>query len=129
MTISKSAIVKMTSSENSHVFIWKDFKAWKLILEDIFGDILTPALEAKVVESRKAVQYFNGWAYKDLVGRSTEDMITVQKINEFRQQYSHIRVYHGCRTDDMSCYYEKGLLPSGMAKDIVVDNFSFYSKR
>lgn len=85
----------MVSSENSHVFIWKDFKGWKPALEDMFKDILTPELEAKAKQNAANIEGY-GIECEELIGQLLEDIITMEKVNEFRQRYSHIRVYHGC---------------------------------
>jgi hypothetical protein len=45
----------------------------------------------------------------------------MEKINEFRQLYSHIRAYHACRPDNISTYYEKGLLLR--SKDAQIERF------
>ncbi len=114
----------MVSSENSHIFIWKDFSEWKLALEDMFKDILTPELETKAKQNAANIEgYDDGVECKKLIGQSIEQMITTEKINEFRRRYSHIRVYHGCRPTNVQSYYDKGILPSLKAKDIVVERF------
>ena len=46
----------MVAPENSRIFIWKDFKEWKLALESMFKDILTPELKAKVKKNRAIVK-------------------------------------------------------------------------
>ncbi len=112
----------MVSSENSHIFKWKDFSEWKLALEGMFKDILTPELKDKLKKNRAIVEYCDHpGAFKKLSGQSIDSMITAEKINEFRQRYSHIRVYHGCRPVDVQSYYEKGLLLRD--KDVQIDCF------
>ncbi len=112
----------MGTSENNNVFIWKDFNEWKSALEDMFKDILTPELKAKIKQNRDIVEYCDDpEAFETLAGQSIEAMITMEKINEFRQQYSHIRVYHGCRPVDVQSYYKKGLLLHD--KDALVERF------
>jgi len=112
----------MVSSENSRVFMWKAFGEWKSSLKDMFGDILTPELEAKVKHNRAIVEYCDDpEAFEKLAGHSIDLMVTTEKINEFRQRYSHIRVYHGCRPIDVQSYYEKGLLLCDM--NALVDRF------
>jgi len=97
------------STENVRVFIWKAFTEWKPVLEGMFGDVLIPEVEA---EARKAnVKYGDDQdAFEELTGCSIDSMVTPDKISEFRQTYSHVRVYHGCRPEDISSYKEKGLL-------------------
>ncbi len=110
--------------QNNRVFIWKAFREWKPVLEDMFGDILTPELEAKVKQNRAIVKCCDDpEAFEQLAGQSVEAMITTEKINEFRQRYSHIRVYHGCRPVDVQSYYQNGVLPSIERKDAQVDRF------
>ena len=114
----------MVSSKNNRIFIWKDFKEWKLALEDMFKDILTPELKVKIKKNAARIEYCDDRIEcEELIGQSIEEMITMQKINELRQRYSHIRAYHACRTDDVSSYYEKGVLPSIAVKDFQVDRF------
>jgi len=114
----------MVSSENSHIFMWKDFGEWKSELEGMFKDILTPEFEAKVKQNRAIVEYCDApEAFEKLASQSIVSMITTEKINEFRRRYSHIRVYHGCRPTDVQSYYEKGILPSVELKDVQVDRF------
>ena len=112
----------MVSSKNNHIFIWKDFNEWKPVLEDMFEDILIPELEAKVRQSATDIIYGDDTeTFEKLSGYSIDSMITPEKINEFRQRYSHIRVYHGCRTTDVQSYREKGLLL--LSKDEQIERF------
>ena len=99
------------TSENKRIFIWKDFKEWKPVLEGMFKDILTPELKAKLKKNREIVEYCDDpEAFETLSSKSIGDMITTEQINRCWQRYSHIRVYHGCRPVDVHSYYYKGLL-------------------
>jgi hypothetical protein len=90
----------------------------------MFKDILTPEFEAKVKQNRAIVEYCDDpEAFEKLAGHSIGSMVTTEKINEFRQRYSHIRVYHGCRPIDVQSYYEKGILPSVKLKDVQIARF------
>lgn len=90
----------------------------------MFEDILTPELKAKLEKNREVVKYRDDpEAFETLADQSIEAMITAEKINEFRQRYSHIRVYHACRPENESSYYEKGILPSIKVKDVQVERF------
>jgi hypothetical protein len=110
--------------ENNCVLIWKDFGERKSALEDMFKDILTPKLKTKIKKNRAIVKYYDDRIEcENLIGHSIEAMITTKKINEFRQRYSHIRVYHGCRPTNVQSYYEKGVLPSLAVKDVQIDRF------
>ena len=112
----------MVSSER--IFIWKAFSEWRSVLEDMYRDILAPELEAKVRQSATDIKYGDDTeTFEKLSGHSIDSMITKEKIDEFRQRYSHIRVYHGCRTTDVQSYYEKGILPSIALKDVQVARF------
>lgn len=114
----------MTSPENIGVFIWKDFIEWQPVLEDMFSEILSPELKAKIRNNQKIVKYHDDpEAFEGLASQSIEEMITNEKIDEFRQRYSHIRVYHGCRTSNVQSYYKKGILPSIDLKDAQVNRF------
>ena len=114
----------MASSKNNHVFIWKDFSKWKSALEGMFKDILTPELEAKVKQEAESIKYWNAQTpCEKLIGQPMDSIVTDNKIDEFRQQYSHIRFYHACRTADVSSYYDKGILPSIELKDVLVNRF------
>ncbi len=112
--------------DNKRVFIWKDFREWKLALEGMFKDILTLGLKAKIKKNRAIVEYCDDpETFEKLAGQPIKTMITAKKINEFRQRYSHIRFYHACRptAEDIQSYYEKGVLPSIELKDVQVDRF------
>ncbi len=82
----------MVSSKNNRIFIWKDFSEWKSALEGMFPDILTPELDAKVKQNAESI---NGWfgqiRCEELIGQPMDSIVTDNKIDEFRQQYSHIR--------------------------------------
>ncbi|HUX01268.1 MAG TPA: hypothetical protein VMY35_09865 [Phycisphaerae bacterium] len=91
------------------LFMWKAFAEWKPALEEMFGDILTPEFEAKARQNATDIES-DYIGYKELVDRPIEAIITDNKIAEFRRRYSHIRVYHGCRPEDIKNYYRKGLL-------------------
>lgn len=109
--------------QHNSIFIWKSFREWKPSIEDMFNDILTPEFEVEVRKNAIYIEYCNGQIEcEKLIGKSIEDMAQ-QKISDFRQRYSHIRVYHACRTDDVSSYYKKGLLPSIAVKDVQVNRF------
>ena len=113
---------KVKSSENRHVFIWKDFKEWKSALESMFKDILTPELKAKLKKNREIVEYCdNQTECEEFIGKSFDSIINYQKIDEFRKQYSHIRTYHACRPVDIDSYYQKGILL--LCKDEQVERF------
>lgn len=108
--------------KNSRIFIWKAFSEWRSVLEDMYRDILTPELEAKVRQSATDIKHGDDTeTFEKLSGHLIDSMITTEKINEFRQRYSHIRVYHGCRTTDVQSYREKGLLL--LSKDEQIERF------
>ena len=112
----------MISSDR--IFIWKAFREWKSVLGDMYRDILTPELEAKVRQSATDIKYGDDTeTFEKLSGHSIDSMITKEKIDEFRQRYSHIRAYHACRTSDVQSYYEKGILPSIALKDVQLARF------
>jgi len=118
----KQAIVKMVSSENSHIFIWKAFKEWKSALEDMLGDILTPELKTKVRQNVTRIEYCdNQTECEELIGQSFDSIVPNNTIDKFRQRYSHLRVYHACRPTDVSSYYKKGVRLS--CKEIQVKRF------
>ncbi len=76
----------MATSENKHVFIWKDFREWKPVLEDMFKDILTPELKVKLKKNQEIVEYCDDpKAFETLSSQSIGDMITTEKINRFWQ--------------------------------------------
>jgi len=89
--------------------VWKAFVEWKPALEAMFGDILTTEIEAKARQNATHIES-GEMGYRELLGQPTEPIITNNKIDEFRRRYSHMRAYHGCRSDDTSNYYKKGLL-------------------
>ena len=76
----------------------------------MFKDILTPELEAK---AKLNVANIDGYKSdcEELIAQTLEDIITTEKINEFRRRYSHIRGYHACRPIDDQSYYQNGLKP------------------
>jgi len=116
--------LKHRYSEKHRVFEWKAFTEWKPVLEGMFRDILTPDLKVKIKKNRYIVQYRDDpEAFETLASQSIKAMITMEKISEFRRRYSHIRVYHACRPEDVSIYYEKGILPSIKVKDVQVERF------
>ncbi len=80
----------MAVSENKRVFSFKAIMEWKPIFENMFKD----NLKSKAESSDQPSDLF----------------IDKDKIDEFRRQYSHIRAYHACRPEDVSSYYDKGLL-------------------
>lgn len=93
------------------LFVWKDFQKWKPALEGMFPDILTPELEAKVRHHTPPVKYRNDSELFELFsGRSPEEIVTADKISEFRGLYSHIRVFHGCRPVDIQSYHTRGVM-------------------
>ena len=102
----------MVSSENSRIFMWKAFREWRSALEDMFGDILNAELETKVRQNAESIKYWDEqMTCEELIGQPMDSIVTDNKIDEFRQRYSHIRAYHACRTADVSGYYERGILP------------------
>ena len=114
----------MVSLENKRIFIWKDFGEWKPVLEDMYKEILTPDLKGKIRQNKALVDDCeHPGAFEELSGHSIYSIITDDKIKEFRQHYSHIRVYHGCRPTDSQSYYEKGILPSIDQKNVQVGRF------
>lgn len=122
--IEKKRDEKMTISKNNRIFIWKEFREWKPVIEDMFSDILTSELKVKIKQNQTVVKYYDDpEAFKKLTGQSIDKIITAEIISKFRQRYSHIRVYHGCRPADTQSYYEKGILPSVELKDVQVNRF------
>lgn len=110
--------------KNNRIFIWKDFREWKSVLEDMYREFLTPELKDKIRQNAPLIEYCDDpTPFKELSGHSIDSIITDDKINEFRQRYSHIRVYHGCRPTDPQSYYEKGILPLIALKDVQVNRF------
>ncbi len=107
---------------NKHIFIWKDFSEWKSALEDIYKEILTPEFKDKIRKKATLIKHYdNSIPFKELSGHSIDSIITDDKIKEFRQRYSHIRVYHGCRPTNVQSYYEKGILL--LSKDEQIECF------
>lgn len=98
----------MASPDNRRVFVWKAFGEWNPVLEDMFKGILTEALRTKVRQHATGIER-GEIGYLELIGDPTSPVITIDKINELRQRYSHIRLYHGCRPEDISSYYDRGL--------------------
>ena len=63
----------MISSKNNRVFIWKDFIEWKSALENMFPDILTPELEAKVKQNAESIEYWNAqMPCEELIGKTMD---------------------------------------------------------
>ena len=95
---------------NNRVFIWKDFNEWKPGLEAMFPGILTPELQAKVRQEATLVRHSDdAEPFEQLSGHSLDDIITTDKIDKFRRLYSHIRVFHACRTADIQSYRKEGV--------------------
>ena len=99
----------MGCTANSSVFVWKAFAEWRPFCLDIFGDVLTPDLEAKVRQNAKDLQKGHiGLA--ELIDHPIGSDAADDRIADFRRRYSQIRVFHACRPDDVASYYEVGLL-------------------
>lgn len=116
----------MVSPKGNHVFIWKDFSEWKPALESMYLAILTPELEDKVRRRTPPVKYRNdSELFKELSSRELDEIVTSDKIDEFRGRYSHIQVFHGCRPrpSDIKSYYKRGLLPSRDCKRAQIQRF------
>jgi hypothetical protein len=76
------------------VLIWKDFKEWEPALEGMYADVLTAERQAKIRQSPRSVEDAEDHVgCQQLMGRSLDDIIASEKIDEFRRLYSHIRVF------------------------------------
>ncbi len=104
----------MVSPKNNRIFIWKDFSEWKPDLEGMFPNLLTQKLKDKARQSTTDIKDDEDIDVLDILSdysiESLVDLITTEKINEFRPLYSHIRVYHACRTTNVQSYKENGIL-------------------
>jgi len=112
----------MAFSEHRCSFKWKAFREWSVVLEHMFGRVLIPELEAKIRQNAPRIKHRDDReAFEELTGLSIDAMITTERLNEFRRRYSHIRVYHACRPDNVSTYYEKGLFLRN--KNVQIERF------
>ncbi len=82
----------MAASEDNRVFSFKATREWKPLLENMFKDNLDPKFESS--------------------DQPIDLLIDENKVDEFRRRYSHIRAYHACRPENVSSYYDNGLLLS-----------------
>jgi hypothetical protein len=100
----------MVSSEDKRILVWKNLSEWKSVHEGMFLKILNPELEANIRNNASSVKCQDDpEAFEKLSGHSIESIITTEKVEEFRRLYSHIRVYHACRINDVQSHNDKGL--------------------
>ena len=111
------------NSENKRVFVWKNFTEWKPVLEGMFSDILTADFIDRIRQNKSRIEYHDDPIFEELANREMPSIITPEKITDFRQLYSHIRVYHGCRPVDVKSYYRDGIAPCEEMRKIQIDRF------
>ena len=113
----------MVSPENNRIFIWKDFTEWKPVLEGMFSDILTTDFIDIIRQNESCIEGDDDGSFEKLIKEEMSSIITLEKVSDFRNQYSHIRVYHGCRPVDVQSYYRDGIKPCEEMREIQIDRF------
>jgi hypothetical protein len=90
------------------IFDWKLFKSWKVDIEKLFADILTPQVIETISKSPKKIPNVDNPTFiKSLI---KEFPIFDDFTPRFVSYYSQIRTYHLCRPLDTDSYYKNGLL-------------------
>ena len=97
----------MKYTQGKKIFVWKNFIEWKPIIESMFSDILTTDFIDKIRQNENCIEGPDDGSFEELTKEEMSSIITLEKITDFRQQYSHIRMYHGCRPVDVQIYYRE----------------------
>ncbi|MAZ69785.1 hypothetical protein [Porticoccus sp.] len=96
------------------VFHWQDIESWKGVIWRIMDDVLTEAVKSAFLQSPP--EYVVGddlsWLNTIVLNVLHEDIDSKQLLAErFDSHYKALRVYHGARAENLTSYYEKGLIP------------------
>lgn len=94
---------------NKKIFIWKDSRTWKIVLEEIFSNVLTPSVIDEIKQNKDKIKYMDDRDNFSFIDKYHPDFrITKDHVSSFINQYAYIRMYHACRPLDVSTYYDKG---------------------
>jgi hypothetical protein len=106
----------MGASNESGVFLWSKYRSWRAVVLRLLNDLIDKSVFAEL--RRNPPRYFVednlGWldvAIERARGIMRPDIKT--RLSErLPDRYQFIRAFHGCRTDSIKPYLERGLRPS-----------------
>jgi len=104
-------------SKKRKVFVYFQMKKWGREVLSLLDGLVTPAVIEKLTSENSDSFYGDNGEWLDSAIRSADpgkdiDESSFQFLaSRFRERYTHIRVFHGCRPVDVGEYYQRGFLP------------------
>lgn len=87
-----------------NILDWRKKEEWLSSINEYAGDLIGDDLLVKI-RSKKV----KGCWSDDMSWLPDEEIVAALEIR-FKEYYSHVKSFHGCRPIDVRSYYEKGLL-------------------
>jgi len=101
-------------SQLNGLLIWSDPKDWNAAVHRFLDDCITKDIRSQVVKNPEMYFFDEGTTWPD--DQPIPLLINNQKVSgaselleAFQQTYPRIRMFHGCRTDDITSYLRNGL--------------------
>jgi len=109
-------------TNNESLFIWRNFDSWKEPFTELLFSLIPGKVINRIVQNPPEYYYFDNLRWLEDACKEyaslTVSQIDQQLADRFSERYSAIRLFHGCRTEDVGSYLRSGFLPLEISEQI-----------
>jgi len=109
-------------SQRDGILVWGDPQDWNTAVHRFLGDCIPQNVRLAIEANPRRYFYADETRWQgDKIVRCQENQEIPglrELLEEFQQTYPHIRMFHGCRTEDVSSYLRDGFLTLDVKKQI-----------